>query len=255
MQKNLLFVPVLLLMFTVQSAYGFATKGQDCSKCHTLNKQQAAALLKKFDPNIKILNVGRSEAKYLWRVSIESKGEKGLVYIDLPKKYLFSGSLIEIQGKKNLTRENLSELNKVDVSKIPLNDALVLGSRMARHRVIVFDDPECPFCARLYQEMKKVVKERKDIAFYIKMFPLKMHPGAYEKAKAIVCEKSLALLDSAFEKKPVPPAKCKTSVVDENIKLGEKLGITGAPTLVLPDGRVMSGYRDAKSLKELIDRK
>ena len=48
--------------------------------------------------------------------------------------------------------------------------------------------------------MKKVVRERKDIAFYIKMFPLKIHPGAYDKAKTIVCEKSLKLLEDAYQK-------------------------------------------------------
>lgn len=100
--------------------------------------------------------------------------------------------------------------------------------------------------------MKKVIKERKDIAFYIKMFPLKIHPGAYDKAKAIVCENSLALLDNAFEKKQIPAPKCKTSVVDENLKLAGKLGITAAPALIMPDGRVITGYRDANVLKGLI---
>jgi thiol:disulfide interchange protein DsbC len=103
--------------------------------------------------------------------------------------------------------------------------------------------------------MKKVIKERKDIAFYIKMFPLKIHPGAYDKARAIVCDKSLALLESALEKKQIPSPTCKAAAVDENIKLGEKLGITGAPALIMPDGRVISGFRDANTLKGLIDKK
>jgi len=100
--------------------------------------------------------------------------------------------------------------------------------------------------------MKKVIEKRKDIAFYIKMFPLKMHPGAYEKAKAIVCEKSLSLLDDAFAKKQLPKPKCETSVIDENLKLGEKLGFSGAPTLILPDGRVIQGYKEADALIELV---
>jgi len=100
--------------------------------------------------------------------------------------------------------------------------------------------------------MKKVIEKRKDIAFFIKMFPLKIHPGAYEKAKAIVCEKSLALLDDAFAKKQLPKPKCETSVVDDNLKLGEKLGISGVPALILPDGRVIPGYKEADALIELI---
>jgi thiol:disulfide interchange protein DsbC len=103
--------------------------------------------------------------------------------------------------------------------------------------------------------MKKVIQERKDIAFYIKMYPLKMHSDAYEKAKAIVCEKSLKLLEDALQKKPLPKAKCKTTVVDDNIKLAERFGITGTPAMILPDGRIITGYRDANSIKQLIDKK
>lgn len=100
--------------------------------------------------------------------------------------------------------------------------------------------------------MKKITEERKDIVFYIKMFPLKSHPAAYDKAKAIVCEKSLALLEDAHAHKPIPKPACETSAVDESIKLGEKLGLSSVPTLIFPDGRVMPGYKDAKALLGLI---
>ena len=95
-----------------------------------------------------------------------------------------------------------------------------------------------------------MIAERKDIAFYIKMLALNIHPQAYEKAKAIVCEKSLTLLEDAFEKKELPKAKCETQVVDENIKLAEKLGIRGTPALIFPDGRVIPGAADATSIME-----
>lgn len=100
--------------------------------------------------------------------------------------------------------------------------------------------------------MKKVIEQRKDIAFFIILFPLKMHPGAYDKAKAIVCEKSLTLLEDAYEKKEIPEPKCETSVVDDNIKLGEELGITGTPALIFPDGRLIPGYKKADAIIELV---
>jgi thiol:disulfide interchange protein DsbC len=67
-----------------------------------------------------------------------------------------------------------------------------------------------------------------------------------------VCEKSLALLDDAFEGKQLPKPKCETTVIDENLKLGEKLGISGAPTLIMPDGRVIQGYKEADALIGLV---
>ncbi len=96
---------------------------------------------------------------------------------------------------------------------------------------------------------------RKDIAFFLKMSPLPMHKDAYEKAKAIVCEKSLGMLEDAFAKKTLPKPKCKTSAVDDNIALMKKLGISGLPSMIMPDGRVASGAKDAKALEALIDRK
>ncbi len=103
--------------------------------------------------------------------------------------------------------------------------------------------------------MKKVIEKRKDIVFNIKMYPLKIHPNAYEKSKAIVCEKSLFLLEDAFAKKQIPKPSCDTTVIDENIKLGEKLGINGTPAIILPNGSLIPGYKDADSLISIIDKR
>ncbi|OGW72466.1 MAG: hypothetical protein A3J72_00490 [Nitrospirae bacterium RIFCSPHIGHO2_02_FULL_40_19] len=103
--------------------------------------------------------------------------------------------------------------------------------------------------------MKKVISERKDIVFHIIMYPLAMHKDAYEKSKAIVCEKSLKLLDDAFERKELPKPKCETKAIDENIEAAKKLGINGTPALIFPDGRLFSGYATAESIIKMIDKK
>lgn len=104
--------------------------------------------------------------------------------------------------------------------------------------------------------MKKVLEKRKDIVFYIKLFPLPMHKQAYGEAMSIACGKNqLQLLDDAYEKKPLPEAKCKTTVVDDDMALGKKLGISGTPAIILSNGTVIPGYRDADSLIKQIDQK
>lgn len=104
--------------------------------------------------------------------------------------------------------------------------------------------------------MKKISEKRKDIAFYLKLFPLvKIHPKAYEKSMAIVCKKSLELLEDNFAGKKLPPPECKTKEIDENLKLGERLGITGTPAIIFPDGSIVPGAMDANALISRIDRK
>ncbi len=254
MYKILLCLLLFFLILPVHS-YSFSEKGQDCSKCHKLTTTEAATLLKELIPNLKVLNVRISPIKGLWEVTIENNNKKGIAYVDFTKKHFVSGSIIAIKEKKNLTQERFDDINRVDASQIPLGDAIIAGNKNAKNKVIVFTNPDCPYCKDLHAEIKKVIAERKDVAFYKKMLPFKVNTETYEKSKAIVCEKSLELLESAYDKKPIPKAKCETTAVDENMKLAEKLGITGTPTMIMPDGRIISGKRDAKTLKELIDKK
>jgi thiol:disulfide interchange protein DsbC len=102
--------------------------------------------------------------------------------------------------------------------------------------------------------MKKVLEKRDDIAFLIMMYPLPMHKDAYKKSKAVICEKSLSLLDDAFSKKPVPDPACETTAIDDIISLAKELGITGTPAIILPNGNLVPGYKEADALISLIDK-
>jgi thiol:disulfide interchange protein DsbC len=103
--------------------------------------------------------------------------------------------------------------------------------------------------------MKKVIKERKDIAFYTILFPLPMHKEAYGKSKAIICEQSLELLEAALEKKPLPAPGCETTVIDDNIKLAGKLGINGTPAVIFPNGTLIPGALEAGEIIKQVDKK
>jgi len=141
-KKLLLVFSVLFCLISIDYSHGFEKKGQDCSKCHTLSNNEARDLLKDILPDVKIFEIRLSPSKGFWEVFLESGGKKGLIYVDFSKKYLMMGSMISIKERKNLTQERFSELNKIDVSQIPLDDALVMGDPKARIRVIVFHDPD-----------------------------------------------------------------------------------------------------------------
>jgi thiol:disulfide interchange protein DsbC len=106
-----------------------------------LTNEDAQNALKEVISDVKILDIRPAQIKGLWEIVIETKGRKGIVYIDFSKKYVISGSIIDLKTKTNVTQDRYTEINKVDVSKIPLDDALVMGDKDAKYRVIVFDDP------------------------------------------------------------------------------------------------------------------
>lgn len=244
---------LLMLSLSGMPVWAFQQGGcgdGDCRTCHNLSKKEAAALLSIEED--KIIDLKISEVPGLWEVDVRQRKRAFPVFIDFSKQYLFSGSLIKIADNQNITRERIINLNRVDISRIPLGDALILGNSAAKIKIIVFDDPQCPYCAKLQKEMKRVVEQRPDIAFLIKMFPLKIHPAAYARAKAIVCANSLVMLEDSFMGKAIEAPGCETDRVEKNIALAARLGIHSTPTLVFPDGRVISGYRTGEDIIRLL---
>ena len=141
-----LMIVSMLLLGVPGSIHAFSQKGQDCSKCHTLSADQAKELLKDLIPNLKIVNVNTAPIPGLWEVGIDAGGRKAIIYIDYGKKRIISpatrGEIIDLTTKANLTELSLEKINKVDVSQIPLKDAVVMGDKNARYKVIVFSDPD-----------------------------------------------------------------------------------------------------------------
>ena len=253
----LLLICFSLSLLTPSGGYSFTGEGcaeGECRDCHSLAKEEAAGFLKEWVDRVN--RVDFSEVPGLFMVEVEKQGRKYPVYIDFSKSFLISGSVIRIKDREDITRRKLMEMNRVEVSKIPLEDALILGSAEAAKKVIVFTDPQCPYCIRLHKEIKKVVQADPGIAFYIKLFPLvKLHPDSPRISQSIVCARSMEMLEDSFAGRPIPDPECQTRAVDENRVLARSLGINSTPTLILPDGLVVPGFKEAPSLLSLLGSK
>jgi thiol:disulfide interchange protein DsbC len=226
----------------------------NCASCHSLSKEEASDILKGLG---EVTEVKMSPVKGLYEVVVRQGNRQAVAYLDFGKTLLVPGPVFDTVTKSSLTPPPVELpviLSKAQVDAIPLTDSIVMGNPSGKKRLIVFTDPDCSFCARLHAELKKLVVLEPDLAIYIKMFPLKMHPAAYDKARVILGSNSLELLDKAFEKGtlPKPGPKDPKEPVGETIKIGESLGIDGTPAIILPDGRLISGARDADELRRLL---
>lgn len=263
--KKVLLIGLLVVLFFAsvgmlpKKVIAFGGCEEDCMKCHDINTQDVQQILSKLGATeAKPLEIKMSPVKGLWEAIIEDKGVKGIVYIGFSKRHIVSGPIFEVDTKTNKTQETFDKVNReqvryVDYAKIPLEKSLIIGQKDAQYKVVVFTDPDCPYCAKAHEEFNKVVAERKDIAFYLKLLPLKMHPDAFWKSQSILCKSSLQWLEDNFAKKQLPKPDCDNrQEVEDNIKLATDLGITGTPTLVFPGGLVATGGKDAKAIIELV---
>jgi len=258
MKKLLLTLILLSSVIYTSPVFAFGGCEENCQKCHSLNSQEVQEIFTKLQaPEAKVLEIKMSPLKGLWEVSLDNKGQQGLLYVGFSKKYIVGGPIFEIDTGSNKSQESLKNISSearryVDVSTIPLDNALLLGEKDARYKVIVFTDPDCPYCGKMHDELKKVVAENKDMAFYLKLVALPMHVDARWKAQSILCSKSLQLLEDNFQQKPIPKPTCETKAVEDNINLSKTLDITGTPTMIMPDGMVVIGGRDAKTVADMV---
>lgn len=234
--------------------------GHECVKCHTMTVKDAGELLS--FANVTVKSVKPAPSHGLFEIMFEQGGKTGIVYIDFGKKHLLQGQVIDLKTRqpvlaheKELPRPK--ELQKIDPASIPAQHSFIMGNPKGSKKLFVFDDPDCPYCRKLHLELKKLEKIAPDVAIHIMLMPLPMHPDAFDKSRTILETKSRANFDKAFEGKSVPkPAKeSSRAAIESIIRFANASGITGTPTLILPDGKVVVGARDAEELKKLLEGK
>ena len=248
-------VGTCLLLACAPAARAFQKEAgprKECRECHTLTVDEAKTIFGEGVDNVVAVLPGPFPG--VWEIDVKKAGKTYPVYLDYSGKYLFNGQVIRMSDKQNLTSLRYTHLNRIDVSAIPLADAIVIGRSDAKKRVVVFDDPDCQWCKKLHGEIKNVVARDPEVAFYVRVYSRNNNPKSIEKARAIVCgeKDSAKLLDDAFAGKKLPEPKCKTKAIEETARLAKDLGIQGTPAMVLPDGRLISGYLQADALLELL---
>ncbi len=214
-----------------------------------LTKDDAIEALKGIQGEV--LTIEPAEIPGLYLLSMRMQGRTVPIYLDSTGSYLFTGNVIRLKDRKNLTEIHYQRLNPVDVSAIPLDDALLVGSPEATQQIIVFTDPHCPYCSKLHKVLHEAVKENPDLAFYSKLIPLKA--SSRQATQTILCNKSMEQLEQAFSGKSLPEPNCETDIIEKNKELAQQLGIHGTPTLILPNGQIAPGYKPLDELLKLIE--
>ncbi|QWV92035.1 DsbC family protein [Geomonas oryzisoli] len=229
----------------------------DCASCHSITLQEATGLLKDIGP---VKDVKPAPVRGLYEVTFEQAGQTGTAYLDYSKKHIIAGKVFDIASRQPVggaaQQPKKERKERLDPATLSTDHALILGNPKGKKKLFVFTDPECPYCAKAHLELKKLAALEPDLAIYIKLYPLKMHPKAFDKARVILAKGSLELLDKSFAGEPLPPATDKDpkKPVEETIRFAESNGILSTPTLVLSDGRILVGYKDAEAMRELLAR-
>ena len=162
-----------------------------------------------------------------------------LYYVDQNVNFVLAGRMFDARTREDLTQKRLDMALRVDFKALPLERAVKTVRGNGSRTLVTFEDPNCPYCKKLWQQMA----DMKDVTIYTFLYPI-LSADSAEKSRAIWCAKDRAMAWDQYmvanKAPPAAPADCKHPL-DENVALGRQLGINGTPTIIFTDGSRAAG--------------
>ncbi len=172
-----------------------------------------------------------------------------LVYTDESTSFIIDGSVIDTKTRKDVTQARLNQLSAIDFSTLPLEQAIKQVKGNGKRVIATFEDPNCGYCKRLGKELAQM----DDVTIYTFLYPI-LSQDSTVKSNNIWCakDKAKAWNDWIVDGREPGKASCDVATVEKNVALGQKLRITGTPTIFLADGTRIGGYVPAAELEKAL---
>jgi len=231
--------------------------------CPSVNQAQQV-VNKIFRVPLKVVDVKGTPIKGLCEMVASFNNRKIIFYIDESGRYFLLGrgpfvNILDLKTGQNITENELQELNKLSEKQVHELDKYVAFTYGTKGKVVyLFTDPECPFCQRLEPTLKKLADEGK-IQVKVILFPLPFHRYAKKKAVAMVCQnigwkglRNNYWTPERMEKLEQWQCTKGEKLVNESIKIGQKYGVSGTPTIITQSGKKIVGALPEKQLEQAL---
>lgn len=208
---------------------------------------QEAAVRKAIEPRlgdgVKVDSVTRTPYSGLFEVRVDGD----IVYTDAKADYLFVGRIINTRTQQDLTRARADDLNKIKFADLPFELAMKMVKGNGKRVIAVFEDPNCGYCKRFRQTLN----DMDNVTVYTFMYNI-LSEDSINKSRNIWCSSDRTkALDDWMLRGKLPenaPASCSTPH-DQVLALGQKMRVTGTPTVFFTDGTRIPGAVDLKTLE------
>jgi len=219
--------------------------------CHVSDsaRDKIRAHVEKIFPNQPIDKLSASPVSGLCEVMAANT----VFYASQDGQYLVMGDILDVS--RNPDDRSLTEVSR-SASRAVLFQSLK-GHTLARYIpkkvkgvLTVYTDPDCGYCRKLHEEIPALM----DLGIQVNYlaFPRQgVGSTTYEKLVGVECAKDQkGAMDKVMKDESVPPGACKNKV-EEEYKIGQRLGINGTPSMIFSDGTLSVGYRPAQELADL----
>lgn len=198
---------------------------------------QEASVKKAVESKLGVSVTSVSKSGYLGLYEVYFDGQ--IIYTDEKVSAIVAGNLIDTKTMTSVTEERMKKLNAIKFSDLPLNQAIKQVKGNGKRVLATFEDPNCGYCKRLAKDLSKL----DNVTIYTFLYPI-LSEDSIKKSRQIWCaaDKAKAWNDWMVDgKAPSGKDDCDTTAIINNQEFGQKLRITGTPTIFFADGDRVPG--------------
>ena len=190
-----------------------------------------------------------SKAGYLGLYEVYLDGQ--ILYTDDKVSAFIAGNLVDTKTMRSVTDERLRKLTAIKFSDLPLDRAIKQVRGDGKRVMATFEDPNCGYCKRLAKDMQSL----NNVTIYTFIYPI-LSEDSLKKSKQIWCSADRARVwnDWLIEgKAPSGREDCDTTAITRNREFGQKLNISGTPTIFFADGERVPGAMPIARIEEKLN--
>ena len=208
------------------------------------------AALAKAVPNAPIEDIKSTPVKNIYAARIGGQ----TVYVSADGKFLFTGDLIDLETRTNLSEQAREKQNSAALAALGAGKTIAIGPAKPRHVVTVFTDVDCPYCAKLHLEVPALNKAGVEVRYVF--FPRAgLDSDSYRRSVAVWCASDRAKAIGVAKAGGELAMKQCDNPVAEHYRLAQQLNVQGTPAIFLANGGVIPGYVPAEKLIAILDGK
>lgn len=201
--------------------------------------------------------LGISESPMPGLMEVQLRGGK-LLYTSESGEFVIDGSLYQMANGRaiNIQQQRINELmqpKRVSAIKSLKEEDLVTfkATGETKATIYAFTDVDCGYCRKLHREMASYNDKGIEVR-YLAYPRAGVGSSAYNKMVSIWCaDNPLQAMTKAKAGQPIANKKCENPVAQQ-FAMGADVGVTGTPSLMTEDGRLLPGYMPADRLAKAL---
>ena len=238
---------LFILSFLIMGSSGIFSQELDINKTDLKNKLESI-----LPDTVNIVSIEETNIEGYFEISFE--GIEPL-YVSMDGKYLISGDIYQItkEGLVNESESRRSFQRKIALSKQKASEFITFEPKFVEHQIFVFTDVDCGYCRQFHKQIEDYLALGIQVNYLA--FPREgIGSKSFNKTVSAWCSDdpnaALTLLKLGGQ---IKENICKDNPVERHFLLGSSFGVSGTPSIVTSNGKLIPGYLPPKELVGLLD--